>query len=85
MLSGTSQTLRGKSVVCSRRPPQTQVIIDHWGFFVQDGKVEEDSWTQLIKFAQYPQVSVKISAAFRNVVNKEDREYSELAERLISL
>ena len=69
---GLLQTLRKEICSLLEASPQTQVI-DHWGFFVQDGKVEEDSWTQLIKFAQYPQVSVKISAAFRNVVNKEDR------------
>ena len=65
--------------------PSTQVVLDHWGFFVQDGKVEEDSWAKLIALAQYPQVYVKISAAFRNVVSKDDSTYPELAERLRAL
>ncbi len=65
--------------------PSTVVVVDHFGFFVQNGKVEEDSWAKLIALAQYPQVNVKISAAFRNVVSKADSSYPELTERLRSL
>ena len=65
--------------------PTTTVVLDHWGFFVQDGHIDEESWRQVIELAQYSQVHVKISAPFRNVVNKEEKNYPELAERLRSL
>ena len=43
----------------------TQVIIDHFGFFVQGGKVDEQAWNQLLSLAKYPEVYVKVSAFFR--------------------
>lgn len=54
--------------------PATQVIIDHWGFFLQpatgvgeDREVVEASWESLLRLGEtYPQVHVKLSAMFRN-------------------
>jgi len=37
--------------------PSTKLIIDHWGFFRQDGKEDDVGWNQLLSLAQYPQVS----------------------------
>ena len=65
--------------------PSTKAIIDHWGFFVQDGAVVDESWEQLLALAKYPQVYVKVSAPFRNVVNKEDKTHSELKGRVRTL
>ena len=45
--------------------PDTKLIIDHMGFFVQEGKISEDSWLKLLSLSMYPQVYVKISALFR--------------------
>jgi predicted TIM-barrel fold metal-dependent hydrolase len=44
--------------------PETSLILDHFGFtsFTPEG---EDSFQQLLKLAEYPQVVVKISALFR--------------------
>lgn len=36
--------------------PETPAIIDHWGFFHQDGRDVEEAWAQLLALAQYPQV-----------------------------
>ena len=64
---------------------ETKCIIDHWGFFVQDGKVIEESWTNLLSLAGYDQVYVKISAPFRNVVDKRELKYAEPQGRLREL
>ena len=64
--------------------PSVPVIIDHWGFFVQDGAVVEESWDQLLSLAGRPQVHVKISAMFRNAVRAEP-PYKELKPRLAAL
>ncbi|CAM9566234.1 unnamed protein product, partial [Sphacelaria rigidula] len=45
--------------------PQTKLIVDHFGFFVQGGEVDEAAWEQLLTLAKYPQVHVKVSAFFR--------------------
>ena len=45
----------------------------------------EESWEQLLALAAYPQVYVKISAAFRNIVNAEDTSHAELSLRLVAL
>lgn len=70
--------------------PQTKVVIDHWGFFLQpatgfgeERKEEEESWEGLLKLARYPQVYVKISALFR--VAKDNWPYSCLDGRLREL
>ena len=55
-----------------RLHPTTRVIIDHWGFFLQNGVVDEDSWAALLDLAAFPQVHVKVSAAFRNILPGED-------------
>lgn len=65
--------------------PSTKVIIDHWGFFVQDGALVEESWEQLLALAKYPQIHVKVSAPFRNVVDKQEKTYSELKGRVRAL
>lgn len=36
--------------------PETPAIIDHWGFFHQDGRDVEEAWAQLLALAKYPQV-----------------------------
>lgn len=36
--------------------PETPAVIDHWGFFHQDGRDVEEAWAQLIALAKYPQV-----------------------------
>ncbi|CAM9251840.1 unnamed protein product [Choristocarpus tenellus] len=63
--------------------PQTKVIIDHFGFFLQDGKADEDAWSELLGLARYPQVYVKTSAFFR--VSKEDYPYPDLRPRVAAL
>ena len=63
------------------RYPETTVVIDHWGFHIQDGSFQEDSWNKLLSLSANPKVHVKISAAFRNVVKKE-WPYEELTARL---
>ena len=55
-------------VVLMEASPETVVIIDHWGFFLQDGEVVEESFEQLLALAKYKQVHVKLSAAFRNSI-----------------
>mmetsp|Transcript_10425 Transcript_10425/g.23622 ORF Transcript_10425/g.23622 Transcript_10425/m.23622 type:complete len:385 (-) Transcript_10425:206-1360(-) len=69
--------------------PDTQVIIDHWGFFLQpatgagDRKVDEESWEKLLSLSKYPQVHVKISALFR--VSAEPWPFASLSPRLETL
>ncbi|CAE7718404.1 ligI [Symbiodinium pilosum] len=69
--------------------PETQVIIDHWGFFLQpatgfgERSLDDASWTALLKLKDYPQVHVKISALFR--VSTETSPFPELSERLKQL
>ena len=63
--------------------PQTQVVIDHWGFFLQNGVIDEVSWCQLISLAQYPQVKVKVSALRR--VSTEPWPHLDLDARLLKL
>lgn len=36
--------------------PETPAIIDHWGFFHQEGRDVEEAWAQLLALAKYPQV-----------------------------
>ncbi|CAE7754559.1 unnamed protein product [Symbiodinium sp. CCMP2592] len=69
--------------------PETQVIIDHWGFFLQpatgfgERSLDEASWDALLKLSAYPQVHVKISALFR--VSMAKTPFPELSERLKKL
>ena len=61
--------------------PETTAIIDHWGFFLQNGVPEEDSWQALLRLGRtYPQVHCKVSAPFRNSV--EVHPYPDLGPRL---
>ena len=39
-----------------RHSPDTKAVIDHWGFFLQNANIDEDSWQQLLSLAAYPQV-----------------------------
>jgi len=73
-----------------RSASQTQVIIDHWGFFLQpatgtgdDRAVDEESWKCLLALSSFPQVSVKISALFR--VAKDQLPFASLSKRLEDL
>ena len=63
--------------------PRTKAVIDHWGFFLQNGAIDEGSWQQLLSLSSYPQVYVKISAMFR--VSTEEWPYSDLDTRLVEL
>lgn len=63
--------------------PDTKVVLDHWGFFLQNGEVQAEAWEQLISLASYPQVHVKVSALFR--VSKESWPYADLDSRLLQL
>lgn len=70
-----------------RASPETKVIIDHWGFFLQpatgfgdDRAFDEASWQSLLALSAFPQVSVKLSALFR--VAKDPLPFSSLSERL---
>lgn len=36
--------------------PETPAIVDHWGFFHQDGRDVGEAWAQLLALARYPQV-----------------------------
>jgi len=71
--------------------PETKVIIDHWGFFLQpatgdpsaDRQVDEASWECLKKLSEYPQVSVKISALFRVAMDR--LPFTSLSDRLREL
>ena len=60
--------------------PQTQIIIDHWGFIYQDGKYIEESWNQLLSLASYSNVYIKLSAPFRN--SNDGYSYNDLEKRL---
>ena len=53
--------------------PDTNVIIDHWGFLKQNGTIEQESLDLLVSLAEFPigsgqrsNVFVKLSAMFRN-------------------
>ncbi|KAJ1390558.1 hypothetical protein B484DRAFT_459569 [Ochromonadaceae sp. CCMP2298] len=62
--------------------PNTQVLIDHWGFFLQ-GEADEVSWGQLLGLARYPQVHVKVSALFR--VSQQQWPFADLDPRFVAL
>jgi predicted TIM-barrel fold metal-dependent hydrolase len=67
-----------------RAHPTTSVVIDHWGFFLQDGCVVEESWRTLLDTAAtYPNLYIKVSAPFRN--SKEGWPYDDLRARLAEL
>eukprot|EP00913_Durusdinium_trenchii_P023017 g21612.t1 len=65
---------------------RTQVIIDHWGFFLQpatgfgERSFDEASWHRLLQLSRYPQVHVKISALFR--VAEDPPPFPSLSKRL---
>lgn len=76
------------------RYPETKVIIDHFGFLVQTSPLlgadvlefVEDSWQQLLSLAAYRQVYVKVSAVFRNVVDKTQMSaYDDTKGRFLQL
>ena len=56
--------------------PETKVVIDHWGFFLQNGSCDEESWQELLALAAFPQVHVKVSASFRNVLPGQNQAYA---------
>jgi predicted TIM-barrel fold metal-dependent hydrolase len=68
--------------------PQTQCIVDHFGFFRQppnrEGVVDEDAFQRLLDMgAQYSQLHVKVSALFR--ASGSAAPYQDLRPRLESL
>lgn len=69
--------------------PDTKVIIDHWGFFLQpatghgERMLDEESWGCLLRLADFPQVVVKISALFR--VASDPWPFVSLSDRLREL
>jgi predicted TIM-barrel fold metal-dependent hydrolase len=73
-----------------QKSPQTQVIIDHWGFFLQpalgfgdDRTLDESSWESLLRLSRFPQLSVKLSAFFR--VAADGPSFTSLSGRLEQL
>ena len=36
--------------------PKTKAIIDHFGFFKQEGKANEAIWAKVLALSEYPQV-----------------------------
>ncbi|GAB5029448.1 amidohydrolase family protein [Nannochloropsis oceanica] len=63
--------------------PPPPVILDHWGFFHQDGRDVPEAWDALLSLAQYSHVTVKISAFFR--VSSQPWPFHDLAPRLEEL
>mmetsp|Transcript_38506 Transcript_38506/g.94724 ORF Transcript_38506/g.94724 Transcript_38506/m.94724 type:complete len:347 (-) Transcript_38506:114-1154(-) len=63
--------------------PETQAVIDHFGFFRQDGEAKEEVWAKLLALSQYPQVHVKTSAFFR--VSGDPYPYQDLWLRVRAL
>lgn len=64
--------------------PETRVVVDHWGFFLQDGVPDDESWAALLAMAAFPQVHLKVSAAFRNVTPEQDQAVA-LKSRFLQL
>ncbi|CAM9295878.1 unnamed protein product [Ascophyllum nodosum] len=62
---------------------ETKLVVDHFGFFLQDGAADEAAWEQLLSLAKYPQTFIKISAFFR--VAKDPYPYSSIQPRLAAL
>ena len=52
--------------------PNTKVIIYHWGFFVQNGNIDEDSWRKLLSLAAYKQVHWVYSIVFEEAIIVND-------------
>lgn len=64
--------------------PQTKLVIDHCGFFLQSNEFDEDSWQKLLSLSKISSnVYVKISALFR--LSKSTPPFLDLDEKLISL
>mmetsp|Transcript_11327 Transcript_11327/g.16709 ORF Transcript_11327/g.16709 Transcript_11327/m.16709 type:complete len:370 (-) Transcript_11327:34-1143(-) len=63
-----------------RKHPKNKVIIDHFGFFRQGGKDNEDAFSKLLSLSEYPQVYVKTSAFFR--VSGQEWPYADLRARV---
>ena len=63
--------------------PETPAVMDHWGFFHQNGHDVEEAWRALIDLARFSQLAIKISAFFR--VSSEAYPFSNLAPRLDEL
>ena len=65
--------------------PNTKIIIDHWGFILQDGAYVEESWDQLLSLATLSSnIYVKLSAPFRNSI--QGWPYTnDLSERFLKL
>eukprot|EP00904_Undaria_pinnatifida_P006595 jgi/Undpi1/3065/HiC_scaffold_15.g06441.m1 len=66
-----------------RSSPETKLVVDHFGFFLQEGVVDEKAWEQLLTLAKYPQVHVKVSAFFR--VATDPYPYPSLRPRFVAL
>merc|ERR1712194_345341 len=73
-----------------RVSPETTVVIDHCGFFLQpavgvgdDRSLDEDSWKALLKLSSFPQVHVKVSALFRLAM--DPWPFASLSTRLTEL
>ena len=64
--------------------PQTNLAIDHVGFFLQDDKIDEKSFELLLSLSKYPQVFVKFSALFRLSL-ENIAPFMELDKRLVAL
>jgi len=63
--------------------PNTKAVIDHFGFFRQEGAANEMTWAKLLALSEYPQVHVKVSAFFR--VSGDEYPYPDLWLRVRAL
>ncbi|CAM9124319.1 unnamed protein product [Ectocarpus sp. 4 AP-2014] len=63
--------------------PQTKLVVDHFGFFLQDGEIDETAWEQVLALSKYPSVFIKTSALFR--VAKDPYPYESLKPRFAAL
>ncbi|CAM9245020.1 unnamed protein product [Scytosiphon promiscuus] len=63
--------------------PQTKLVVDHFGFFLQDGIIDEAAWEEILSLAEYPSVYIKTSALFR--VAKDPYPYESLRPRFAAL
>mmetsp|Transcript_30875 Transcript_30875/g.72134 ORF Transcript_30875/g.72134 Transcript_30875/m.72134 type:complete len:347 (+) Transcript_30875:99-1139(+) len=70
-----------ESLVASH--PGTKAVVDHFGFFRQEGEAREGVWDALLALSKYPQVHVKLSAFFR--VSGEPYPYQDLWPRVRGL
>lgn len=63
--------------------PETKVVIDHFGFFLQGGIQDNQIWNHLLSFSKYKHVYVKVSALFRESL--QPWPHRDLDSKLVEL